>query len=371
MSRTVKVSNDIVLSQKEDDLAVILDESIEFDMLTDEVAFGLLPAGTVIALMPHLAGTFQPALTGIVKDGLMLCDGAPIPAGNTLVGTTPNINNSSYLRGASSSDNTVFSSNTRALNVPEIALHGHPVTISADLAPHNHVATIVAGNAPHTHTNTVADLATMHTHPASLTGATDAPHGHPGTVTDLANAPHTHSISVNSGGSHPHPTTTSGPGSASHHHGIAITYPAPGPGVRRDVTPTAQQDASTADMNLWQGIANIPHSHPDPTSSTSFASHTHPITVNAVNATHRHVQGDFLDANALHGHVTATGTSNAPHNHPVTISTDLVPHTHPSTIDLATAPHDHPGTISGVTGSGSILSFEPVYVDCVYVIRVR
>ena len=369
--RIVRVSDSGVIRQNEDGLQVILDESIELGMLKDEVAFGLLPVGTVMALMPYMAGSFQPDASGIVKDGYQICDGAAIPSGNTLIGTTPDINNSSYLRGSASSSGIPVSSNTRSLNAPEIALHGHPVTIAADATPHNHTVTIGTVDTPHAHSNTITTADAPHAHPASDTDTANIPHIHPATESGATNAPHTHPGATGTGGPHTHPISASAPGSNSHNHGIYVTWTPPGPAIRRDYNGTLSGSASYRNMSFSQPSGVTNHAHPDPISAASNAPHKHPASTGATNVPHTHPISTWAVANAPHGHPTTTGPTTFSHQHPLTISTQLTLHSHTTTANPTATPHNHPGTITGNTGLGDALSFEPNYFTAVYIIRVR
>lgn len=75
--------------------------------LSVRAVLGIVPVGGIIAIAndhPSVTGgAWTPPLPGAVKDGFMLCTGAAIPAGNTLTGSTPTLDDSSFLMGASSS----------------------------------------------------------------------------------------------------------------------------------------------------------------------------------------------------------------------------------------------------------------------------
>jgi hypothetical protein len=371
-SRTIQTTDNSKVKQNEDGVTVLLEESITFDNLKDEVTFGLLPAGTVIALMPHMVDAWQPGASGIVKDGLMLCDGAAIPAGNTLIGTTPDINGSSYLKGATSSTIVPSLANLRSFNVPEIAVHSHPITIANQLVPHNHPSTLNTITISHNHTATFSTADAPHTHPAHNTLSTNTPHGH-ATNNSPANAPHFHPGTMYSVPSnHNHPDSLTGTGYGVHRHGHRVTSnEGPGPGVRVDFNNQVAPPMSR--YSQGEAIPNTePHNHPNLSSDYATALHTHPISAGATNAPHSHTFSS-VSGNMPHRHPITTGANNVPHSHPQTVGTSdsTFDHTHPYSLTTDTVPHSHPGTISGNTGSGDTFNFEPKYMNAIYVIRVR
>ena len=76
--------------------------TVSLEALLDEVKFGLMPVGTVFPVMTNIAGAPSAPASGVVADGLMLCDGAAIPALLTLSGSTPNLSGDAFLQGSSS-----------------------------------------------------------------------------------------------------------------------------------------------------------------------------------------------------------------------------------------------------------------------------
>jgi hypothetical protein len=227
--------------------------------LNPETTPGTVPLGAVVPMM-GVTGSFSIPATGIVSGGFMLCDGAAIPSGNTLVGVTPNLTNNIYLRGSASAG-TTGGANAKTLNSPQLPSHTHPLTIANDGAPHDHPATSSTENAPHAH-------------PASI-GVDNAPHGHPGGAPNGGNnAPHNH-LTANQfiGGTHRafnmNSTTTQG-----------FDF-----GTRPAMSPE-----------------NAFHGHPTGAVPAANAPHGHPVTVNANNAPHSHT-------------ITVTA-NNAPHSHP-------------------------------------------------------
>jgi hypothetical protein len=73
---------------------VYLDEQI------DLVTPSLVPLGAIIAVSSNLAGAFDSA-SGVVTNGFQLCDGVPIPGGNAVIGSVPQLTDSRFLMGSS------------------------------------------------------------------------------------------------------------------------------------------------------------------------------------------------------------------------------------------------------------------------------
>jgi hypothetical protein len=203
---------------------------------------GLIPIGCIIPVMvTGLTGAQAIPGSGVILDGLMLCNGAAIPGGAVLTGNTPNITSGRFIMGHTTAG-TIGGSNTKTLTAPELPLHAHPITVDA-------------GNAPHSH-------------PAS-TGAANMPHDHPG------GAP-------------------AGPVSPPHTHDQFTFYNnSPGPSSRVDY------DADGTSYRFPMGDSpgtspNVSHSHPGATSSDSEAPgttpsvHSHPMSVGSTTGIHTH-----------------------------------------------------------------------------------
>jgi hypothetical protein len=288
VARTEQVTSGLVVKQKEQGSSVTLpNKSINPEQLSDSVAFGLIPIGAVIPIMAHLSGSFLPGASGTVVNGLMLCDGAAIPSGNTLTGVTPNLSNDAYLRGSASAG-TTGGANAKTLNSPQLPSHTHPLTIANDNISHDHPGSTGIADAPHAHPATSSTENAPHNHPASIGGV---------------NAPHAHPLS-----------------------GDFLSYTGGVPSGANNYASGNQSFRRASSTNA----ANAPHGHP--------------VTVNA---------------------------NNAPHSHTITVTANNAPHSHPVTISSVNVPHSHPGSSIGTTGAGDSINFEPNYVSCVYVIRVR
>jgi hypothetical protein len=102
---------------------------------------GIVPLGGIIAVTTGLAGAFSVPVSGAVSDGWQRADGAVIPGGNAVTGSTPNLTSSVYLRGASTYG-TTGGSNTKTLTTTELPAHTHTI---------NHTHTDSFATAGHTH----------------------------------------------------------------------------------------------------------------------------------------------------------------------------------------------------------------------------
>lgn len=231
MSRSVEAAKGLYLRQKEQSPdAVPPNGSIGLAQLKDEVRYGLVPLGAIIAVATHIAGAMQPPASGVVEGGWMRADGAAIPAGNTLSGNTVDLTGSRFILGTSGAGagaNPVSggtggnANNEVTLTTTELPSHDHPsgsltttanaphahpgstATVGTDIAPHNHPP-----NTPGTFTRNGSDFNVsisgsptgLSTQQAGTTGTVNAPHGHPGSVSvATATAPHTHSAPSFSG----------------------------------------------------------------------------------------------------------------------------------------------------------------------------
>jgi hypothetical protein len=118
--------------------------------------YGVVPLGAIIPVYNSLSGAMVSPGSGVVNtSGYMLCDGAPIPGGNSVSGTTPNITDNRFILGATTAG-TTGGSNTKTIattNLPahsHVMDHGHGHTISTiDGGGHSHVFSLKA--ADHTH----------------------------------------------------------------------------------------------------------------------------------------------------------------------------------------------------------------------------
>lgn len=109
---------------------------------------GIVPVGCVVAFVGSSGGSGAYTLpaTGVVDaNGWMRSDGAAIPAGNTLTGTTYNLSDSRFLMGSTTSGTAT---NTSSITIGSANLPTH----THDIA-HTHAASSVTGttNIAHTH----------------------------------------------------------------------------------------------------------------------------------------------------------------------------------------------------------------------------
>ena len=130
------------------------------------------PLGMIIPIASNLTGTYTiPASGSVDSDGWMYCNGAAIPAGKNVSGTTPNLTDGRFLRGSTSSGSTGGSA-TFTLATTNIPSHTH--TTSA----HTHsTAAHVHSTAAHVH-STAAHTHTTPAHSHSGSSASAGSHSH-------------------------------------------------------------------------------------------------------------------------------------------------------------------------------------------------
>lgn len=112
------------------------------------------PLGMIIPIASNLTGTYTiPASGSVDNDGWMYCNGAAIPAGKNVSGTTPNLTDGRFLRGSTSSGSTGGSA-TFTLATTNIPSHTHTTSAHThSTAAHVHsTAAHVHSTAAHTHT---------------------------------------------------------------------------------------------------------------------------------------------------------------------------------------------------------------------------
>jgi hypothetical protein len=174
MSRTTQITTGLVLRQAAGgpNEFALPEGSILPKHLSDSVKFGLLPLGAVVPVMTHIAGAISAPASGVVEEGLMLCDGASIPAGQTLSGTLPNLTGIRFLAGATTSGTTGGNAgNNVTLLETNLPAHVHSIAHTHDMShthaiDHTHGSSAVSG--------TVGGSDGLHTH-----GYTDPGHAHP------------------------------------------------------------------------------------------------------------------------------------------------------------------------------------------------
>ena len=125
---------------------------------------GIVPLGGIIAVMAGLTGA--DSASTLLTNGFALCNGTtPAAQGMTtpaIVATMPNINDSAYLRGNTSSwtSGAAASANTKTIGSANLPVHTHGVSITSsnENAVHdhayNHSHTTGTESATHTHTRT-------------------------------------------------------------------------------------------------------------------------------------------------------------------------------------------------------------------------
>ena len=285
MSRSVEAAKGLHVKQKEQSSDVVLvNRSIGLAQLKDEVVFGLVPVGAILAIASHMSGSVALPASGTVQGGWMRSDGAAVPGGNTLSGTTPNLTGGRFIYGTSGAGAGVNpvsgatggnANNQVTLTTTELPSHSHP----------NNTLAAAAANATHDHPSVSASGSAgaanaPHTHPASLSGSVafdSAPHAHP--LPNLAAFGNGPSIaSVGNGGTIVGAAIQGGTGASN------VTLAANAPHNHALGTPAAAVGVTTVDA---------PHAHPSVSVSGSAAS---------VNAPHSHT---------ISGAIGSTGTGSA------------------------------------------------------------
>ena len=126
--------------------------TVSLEALLDEVKFGLMPVGTVFPVMTNIAGALSAPASGIVADGLMLCDGAAIPALLTLSGSTPNLSGDVFLQGSSSAGAAGGSNmTTDHTHTDNLAAPAHTHSFSGSYPNHTHTNDFSINNDTHSH----------------------------------------------------------------------------------------------------------------------------------------------------------------------------------------------------------------------------
>ena len=139
------------------------------------VGIGSVPVGAIMPILrdsPITGGGYAIPSTGTVDaSGWMLCDGAAIPASQTLTGVTPNLSNGVYLRGFTTSGGALGGSNSFTIGSANLPTHTHGAgtLINACVADHAHSGaslsgTLTAANFAHSHSDSIAYAAASHSH---------------------------------------------------------------------------------------------------------------------------------------------------------------------------------------------------------------
>lgn len=137
MARSVEAARGFYVRQRDQGFVdSIPTQSVGITQLKDEVRFGLMPVGTVFPIMTNISGAYAPPASGVVQDGFMVCDGAPIPPGMTLSGSVPDLTDNRFLMGATTAGITGGATNitpTGTVSTPTYT--GSPVAYTDWAAP--------------------------------------------------------------------------------------------------------------------------------------------------------------------------------------------------------------------------------------------
>ena len=96
---------------------------------TLSVGPGMSPIGSLVSVLPHIPGSWQPPASGVVKDGFMLADGSTVTDASSPINghVLPDMTGGVYLRGDTSSSNTPGGSNTKTITNANLPPHVHNI----------------------------------------------------------------------------------------------------------------------------------------------------------------------------------------------------------------------------------------------------
>ena len=122
---------------------------------------GIVPVGGIVAVASGITGAYTLPSTGAVStEGWMLCDGATIPASQTLTGDVPTLNDGRFLQGNTHANVGGTGTGSKTLSIDEIPAHTHTGAAHIHTGP------------SHTHTGPNHS----HTYDAHYTGCQGGPH---------------------------------------------------------------------------------------------------------------------------------------------------------------------------------------------------
>jgi len=297
---------------------------------------GMVPIGGMVPVMSHLAGSWVPPVTGVVKDGFMRADGALVAdAGSPLNGVTlPNMTGGTYPRGDTTSSSTSGGANTQASNVTV----GNHTALSLS----NHSDIDIAHG--HSFTNGYVP-AHYHSEANHSTGLTAAGQAFSGTTGN--ESAHTHSIDP--------PSTSVSITDTGHAHSLLAAalsqngsalpaYSSGGNGVGQSATASATTGI-TATVNI-----------------ASFAS--------AAGAAHNHSFSGTASASGVTGFV-GEDTGGCSGDSGATCQTTGGAVTALGVTNKSISAHSFSQNISAHSVTNNAVNNEPKYLPVVWVIRVK
>jgi hypothetical protein len=272
---------------------------------------GIVPLGGIIPIYNYnLTGTIAIPVSGSVSsDGWIRCDGLPIPSGNIVAGTTPNLSDSRFIRGATTSGIT-GGENTRDFS--------HTHTLS-----HTHGTDSQLGTITLAHSHTVNDHA--HTIPA-----------------------HYHYMSLSTSGqsaNHVHVFTTYSGGYHTHFVPAAQTAGVPHGSLDCSV-PSDNGVSYSVDVTIPSNGSN--HQHNGVTEGVS-ADHGHTVSGHVGNTGGTSGDTDFASRGSAPGTNSQLSNYNGSHSH---------------------STNSQSSSITSPTLSSSF-DIQPRYVNCIYLMRVN
>lgn len=129
-------------------------------------ANGVVPVGGIIAIAANLTGAFGIPASGTISQGWMKCDGAAIPAAQTLSGNTPNLTDNRFLMGSTTAGTSGGASSVTlsSANIPSLTSSG---TVTSTGATTNNNSGGTSANHSHSISTTVNTTNINHSHSVS------------------------------------------------------------------------------------------------------------------------------------------------------------------------------------------------------------
>lgn len=104
-----------------------------------------IPVGTIVPIASNLTGAYSIPASGTVDSrGWMYCDGSAIPAGHTVSGTSPNLTDSRFIMGSTSSGSTGGVNTVNLQHSHTVNSHTHNIGAHTHTSP-GHTHTLDAG----------------------------------------------------------------------------------------------------------------------------------------------------------------------------------------------------------------------------------
>lgn len=200
------------------------------------------PLGSVLPVMNSLTGSYSIPGSGVVDaNGWMRADGAAIPGGNTVTGTTPDLSNDSFIKGVTASTGSGGTGGGTA-NLTTVNIPGHTHTFTSS-GPNTNISGSSAPTTGGPSNNTTSSSGT-HSHTIGSRREPPAWGGPANFSADMINhsVGNTQNTTTSSAGSHTHSmqnhthTVSSHTHTLSNHYHTGITD-STGSGTAFDIVP--------------------------------------------------------------------------------------------------------------------------------------